>query len=32
MIGFDLSEDHLSVEGLVRGLVAKEVADYFGYR
>jgi glutaryl-CoA dehydrogenase (non-decarboxylating) len=26
MIGFDLSEDHLSVEGLVRELVAKEVA------
>ena len=26
MIGFDLSEDHLSVESLVRELVAKEVA------
>ena len=26
MIGFDLSEDHQSVESLVRELVAKEVA------
>lgn len=30
MLGFDLSEDHLSVEKLVRELVAKEVAPTIG--